>query len=46
MKSEKLFPMVLIVLDVCIAIGSIPPGDLRQAISWMAAAILTVCVTY
>lgn len=46
MRHEKLFPTLLIVLDVCAAIGYVPSGDWRKVIYWLAAAILTTCVTY
>jgi hypothetical protein len=46
MKYEKLFPTLLIILDVCAAIGYVPSGDWRRVIYWLAAAILTTCVTY
>jgi hypothetical protein len=43
---NKLFPTILIILDICASIGYIPSGDWRKVIYWMAAAILTTCVTY
>ncbi len=46
MKTEKIFPTVLIVLDVCAALGYLPSGDYRKVIYWLAAAILTATVTY
>lgn len=46
MKYEKLFPTLLIVLDVCAAIGYVPVGDWRKVVYWLAAAVLTTCVTY
>jgi hypothetical protein len=46
MKYEKLFPMLLVILDICAAIGYIPSGDWRRVIYWLAAATLTTCVTY
>lgn len=46
MKYEKLFPVLLVILDVCAAIGYIPAGDWRRVIYWLAAATLTTCVTY
>ncbi|NLW83937.1 MAG: hypothetical protein GXY41_05980 [Phycisphaerae bacterium] len=46
MRYEKLFPTLLIVLDICAAIGYVPSGDWRKVIYWLAAAILTTCVTY
>ena len=44
--KEKLFPTLLIILDLCAAIGYIPGGDWRRVIYWLAAAILTYTVTY
>ncbi|MBN1436192.1 MAG: hypothetical protein JW936_03885 [Sedimentisphaerales bacterium] len=46
MKSERLFPTILIILDVCAAAGYIPPGDWRKVLYWLAAALITTCVTY
>jgi hypothetical protein len=46
MRYEKLFPTLLIILDVCAAIGYVPSGDWRRVIYWLAAAVLTTCVTY
>jgi hypothetical protein len=42
----KLFPTLLIILDVCAAIGYLPTGDYRKVIYWLAAAVLTTVVTY
>ena len=42
--SPKLFPTLLIILDVGAAIGYW--GDWRKVGYWMAAAPLTYCVTY
>lgn len=44
--NEKLFPTVLIILDICASLGYIPCGDWRKCVYWLAAAILTFCVTY
>jgi len=44
--SAKLFPTVLIVLDVCAAVTYAFKGDIRHTIYWIAAATLTTCVTY
>lgn len=46
MRYEKLFPTLLIVLDICAALAYVPSGDWRKVIYWLAAAILTTCVTY
>ncbi|MBN2377038.1 MAG: hypothetical protein JXD22_11595 [Sedimentisphaerales bacterium] len=43
---EKLFPTILIFLDVCSAAGYLPSGDWRKVIYWLAAAVLTFVVTY
>lgn len=44
--SEKLFPTILFALDVCAAVTYAFRGDIRHTIYWLAAAILTACVTY
>lgn len=46
MRLEKLFPTLLIVLDICAALAYVPAGDWRRVVYWLAAAILTTCVTY
>ena len=46
MKSEYIFPTVLIALDVFSAIPYAVRGNLRMMIYWLAAATLTACVTY
>ena len=46
MTSVKLFPTFLIVLDVLAAIAYMPAGDWRHVVYWLAAAVLTVTVTY
>ena len=46
MKSEHIFPTVLIALDVLSAIPYAMRGNLRMMIYWLAAATLTACVTY
>ena len=46
MKYEKLFPTLLIILDIFAAVGYIPVGDWRKVVYWLAAAVLTTCVTY
>ena len=42
----KLFPTILIVLDVCAAVPYAFKCDFRHFIYWLAAATLTACVTY
>lgn len=46
MKPEKIFPTLLILLDVCAAVAYVPTGDWRRVVYWFAAAILTFCVTW
>ena len=45
-RMEKLFPTALIVLDVCAALAYVPGGDWRKVTYWLAAAVLTTCVTW
>lgn len=46
MRTEYFFPTVLIVLDVAAAVPYAAKGNWRMMIYWLAAAILTACVTY
>lgn len=46
MRSEYIFPTVLIVLDVCASLPYAWHGNWRMMIYWLAAATLTACVTY
>ncbi len=43
---EKVFPTVLIVLDVLASIVYVSHGDVRHAIYWLSAGVLTACVTF
>ncbi len=43
---EKVFPTILIALDLCAAVVYACDGDIRRMIYWVAAATLTACVTY
>lgn len=42
----KLFPTILIALDIAAAIVYLCHKDYRMAIYWMSAAVLTTTVTY
>lgn len=42
----RLFPTILIALDVCAAAGYAVAHDWRRMIYWLAAAILTATVTF
>ena len=44
--NPKFFPTILIILDVCAAIGYVNSGDYRKVVYWLAAAVLTASVTY
>jgi hypothetical protein len=43
---QKIFPTILIVLDVCAALTYLPAGDWRKVVYWLAAAVLTTVVTW
>lgn len=45
-KTEYIFPTVLIALDIAAAIPYGFKGNVRMMIYWLAAATLTACVTY
>ena len=42
----KVFPTILIVLDVLTALAYLPAGDWRKVVYWLAAAALTYVVTF
>ena len=42
----KLFPTILIILDLCASGVYLAHGDVRRFVYWIAAAVLTVTVTY
>ncbi len=44
--SPKVFPTVLIALDVCAAMGYLPTGNWRMGLYWLAAGLLTYVVTW
>lgn len=44
--TNKIFPTLLIILDICAAAGYVPDGDWRKILYWIAAAVLTFTVTY
>ena len=46
MRTEYIFPSILIALDVCAAMPYALHGNLRMMIYWLAAATLTACVTF
>lgn len=45
MTPGRWFAFALIGLDVCAAVGYGFDSDWRRAIYWIAAAVLTACVT-
>ncbi len=42
----KLFPVTLIVLDMLAGIVYLCAGDCRRFVYWIAAAVLTITVTF
>lgn len=42
----KLFPSVLIILDLCAALVYAWHGDWKHFTYWLSAASLTACVTF
>ena len=46
MKTQYIFPVLLIILDVGAAIMCALNGDYKKAIYWIAAAVLNVTVTF
>jgi hypothetical protein len=46
MHITKIFPVILITLDVAAALVYCWHGDLKRTIYWLAAATLTATVTF
>lgn len=46
MKSVYIFPTILIAMDIGAAIMCAVNSDFRKTIYWIAAAVLTVTVTF
>lgn len=44
--KEKIFPLTLIILDMCASVPYFAAGDLKKGIYWIAAAVLNICVTF
>ena len=44
--AAKIFPIILIALDTGASIVYFCAGDIRRGVYWLAAAILTVTVTF
>ena len=44
MKIQYLFPIILIILDICAALAYLIKNDLRMFTYWLAAAVLNICV--
>ena len=46
MKREQILPTLLIIIDICAALGYIPSKDWNRVVYWLAAAVLTASVTF
>ena len=46
MKTEQIFPLILIILQVLAGIVYLFCGNLRMFIYWVAAAVLNIVVTF
>lgn len=46
MSRAQVFPSILIVLDCFAAVAYAGAADPRRTIYWLAAAVLTACVTF
>lgn len=46
MRTEYIFPSLLILLDLCAALVYAFKCGFRMALYWTCAATLTACVTY
>jgi hypothetical protein len=46
MKKVIIFPIVLTTLDICAGATYFISGDWKRGIYWLAAATLTLCITF
>jgi hypothetical protein len=47
MSKQQVFPLILIILDLAAAIVyGVVDMDIRKVIYWIAAAVLTITVTF
>lgn len=44
--KEKVFPIILIILDICASVPYFAAGNFKTGIYWLAAAVLNICVTF
>ena len=43
---KNLFPILLMTLNVCASVTYFLSGDIKRGIYWIAACVLTACVTF
>lgn len=47
MTKQQVFPLILIILDIAAAVVyGVVDMDIRKVIYWIAAAVLTITVTF
>lgn len=46
MKTQHIFPLILILLDIGAAAAYGVTGDVRKVVYWLAAAVLNITVTF
>ena len=46
MDKTKIFPLLLMTCDIGAAIMCAVHGDYKRAVYWIAAAVLSFCVTF
>jgi hypothetical protein len=44
--NPKIFPAILIALNICAAVVYFSNGDIKRGVYWVAAATLTYCVSF
>jgi hypothetical protein len=45
-NPAKIFPCLLILLNLCASVACFYAGDPKRGVYWLAAATLNVCVTF
>lgn len=44
--SKKIFPLILVALQILAAIPYATHSEYKMALYWVAAAVLNICVTF
>jgi hypothetical protein len=44
--NPKIFPVIMMALNICASVSYFAIGDIKHGVYWIAAAVLTFCITF